>query len=181
MSKTRKKHSVEDRIKYIKMLEEGSSINSICKRYGISSDLLSILWIKYQKDGLSALANKKYAITDGTYRESIIRDIEDNCLSLSEAAIKYDVSSSRINVWIKKVRKEGYGALYEIKKRGRPPKNTNMGRPRKKKPEEMTELELLRYENERLRAEVALLKKVRALVEEREARLRATGRKPSKN
>ena len=45
----------------------------------------------------------------------------------------------------------------------------------------MTELELLRYENERLRAEVALLKKVRALVEEREARLRATGRKPSKN
>ena len=81
MSKTRKKHSVEDRIKYIKMLEEGSSINSICKRYGISSDLLSILWIKYQKDGLSALANKKYAITDGTYRESIIRDIEDNfCL-----------------------------------------------------------------------------------------------------
>jgi hypothetical protein len=56
-----------------------------------------------------------------------------------------------------------------------------MGRPRKKKPEEMTELERLRYENECLRAENALLKKVRALVEEREARLRATGQKPSKN
>ena len=56
-----------------------------------------------------------------------------------------------------------------------------MGRPRKKKPEEMTELERLRYENERLRAENALLKKVRALVEERESRLRQIGRKPSKN
>jgi hypothetical protein len=34
---------------------------------------------------------------------------------------------------------------------------------KKKKPEEMTELERLRYENERLRAENALIKKVRAL------------------
>jgi cell division protein FtsB len=56
-----------------------------------------------------------------------------------------------------------------------------MGRPKKKKPEEMTELERLRYENERLRAENALLKKVKALVEEREARLKGTGRKPSKD
>ena len=61
---------------------------------------------------------------------------------------------------------------------GTPP---DMGRPKKKKLEEMTELERLRYENERLRAENALLKKVRALVEEREARLREIGRKPSKN
>ncbi len=57
----------------------------------------------------------------------------------------------------------------------------DMGRPKKKKPEEMTELERLRYENECLRTENALLKKVRALVEEREARLREIGRKPSKN
>ena len=77
------------------------------------------------------------------------------------------------------VRESGYEALYAIKRRGRPPKD--MGRSKKKKPEEMTELELLRYENERLRAENALLKKVRALVEEREARLRETGQKPSKN
>ena len=54
-----------------------------------------------------------------------------------------------------------------------------MGRPKKQKPQ--TELERLRYENEYLRAEVALLKKVKALVEEREKRLRETGRKPSKH
>ena len=56
-----------------------------------------------------------------------------------------------------------------------------MGRPKKKKTEEMTELERLRYENECLRTENALLKKVRALVEERNARLREIGQKPSKN
>ena len=54
-----------------------------------------------------------------------------------------------------------------------------MGRPKKQAPQ--TELERLRYENEYLRAEVALLKKVRALVEEREKRLHEIGRKPSKH
>ena len=43
------------------------------------------------------------------------------------------------------------------------------------------ENERLRKENERLRLENLLLKKVRALVEEREAQNRAIGRKPSKN
>ena len=56
-----------------------------------------------------------------------------------------------------------------------------MGRPKKKALEEMTELERLRYENEYLKAENALLKKVKALVEEEEKRQREAGRKPSKN
>jgi transposase len=43
------------------------------------------------------------------------------------------------------------------------------------------ENERLRKENERLRLENLLLKKVRALVEEREARNRATGRRPSRD
>ena len=46
---------------------------------------------------------------------------------------------------------------------------------------ELDELEMLRKRNEYLEAENALLKKVKALVEEREARLRAIGRGPSKN
>ena len=54
-----------------------------------------------------------------------------------------------------------------------------MGRPKKREPE--TELERLQAENARLRAENALLKKVKALVEEREARERMSGQKPSKN
>ena len=47
------------------------------------------------------------------------------------------------------------------------------------KPE--TELERLRRENQELKTELALLKKVKALVEEREARLRAIGRGQSEN
>ena len=175
----RKKHSFEDRLKYMNMLEGGYSIHYIHTHFGISHSLLESLWLKYQIEGPSSLIKKKYIYSDGAYREKILRDIEDNCLTLSEAAIKYNVSAERIQVWRRMVRVSGYESLYEIKKRGRPPKD--MGRPRKKKPEEMTELERLRYENECLRAENALLKKVRALVEEREARLRGTGQKPSKN
>ncbi|MBR5699938.1 MAG: hypothetical protein IKX37_02480 [Bacteroidales bacterium] len=174
-----KKHSTEDRLKYIKMIEEGYSINYICSHYGFDHHLLSVLWIKYQKEGAPGLMKKCHIRADGAYREKVLRDIEKNCLPLFEAAIKYDVSVGRINVWRRKVREKGYAALYEEKSRGRPPKD--MGRPKKKKPEEMTELERLRYENERLRAENALLKKVKALVEEREARLREIGRRPSKD
>ena len=45
----------------------------------------------------------------------------------------------------------------------------------------MTELELLQLRVKEQEAENALLKKVKALVEEREVRLREIGRKPSKN
>ena len=94
--------------------------------------------------------------------------------------MKYNVSTNRIYVWQRIAKTQGYDALAITRPRGRPPKN-DMGRPRKKKPEEMTELELLQLRVKELEAENALLKKVKALVEEREARLREIGRKPSKN
>ena len=95
-----------------------------------------------------------------------------------QASLKYNVSAKRLSVWLKIAREQGLDALLITRKRGR---KSNMGRPRKKKPEEMTELERLREENEYLRTENALLKKVKALVEEREARWREIGQKPSKN
>jgi transposase-like protein len=161
------------------MIEDGYSIRSISKDYGIDLKDLSALWIKYQHEGAMGLKKKQYVRTDGPFRETVVRDIAENCLTLSEAAVKYDVSISRIKTWNRIARKDGYGALYKQKRICRPPKD--MGRPKKKKPEEMTELERLRYENECLRTENALLKKVRALVEERNARLREIGQKPSKN
>ena len=126
------------------------------------------------------MLKKQNVRADYKLKLQVIRDIEENHLTLVEASLKYNVSNTQLYQWRKIAKTQGYDALAITRPRGRPPKN-DMGRPRKKKPEEMTELELLQLRVKELEAENALLKKVKALVEEREARLREIGRKPSKN
>ena len=99
-----KKHTFEDRLKYMELLEAGHSVKHISSHFGISHHLLDVLWEKYHKEGPSGLIKKQYVLTDGPFREKVLRDIENNCLTLSEAAIKYDVSASRIQIWKRKAR-----------------------------------------------------------------------------
>lgn len=104
-----------------------------------------------------------------------MEDIEKNGISLSEASCKYDIPRWTINRWLISYRSFGKEGL------SRKGSKCIMKKPRQRTEAELDELEMLRRRNEYLEAENALLKKVKALVEEREARLRATGRKPSKN
>ena len=172
-----KKHDYSALLKYMHMLEDGYSIKYIHIKYGIDSLRLSKLWFLYQKEGTKVLHRQEYRRSNATFRHKVVLDIENNGISLLQASIKYGVSASRLKVWLRTYRQGGIEALSITKKRGRPP---GMGRPKKvQKPE--TELERLRRENQELKTEVALLKKVKALVEEREARLRAIGRGQSKN
>ncbi len=180
MSKKLKKHGYAERLKYMHMLENGYSREYIHRHYGISRALLGYLWSRYKSEGPNGLLKKQNVRADYEFKLQVIRDIEENHLPLVDASLKYNVSDTQLYQWRRIAKTQGYDALAVTRSRGRPPKN-DLGRPRKKKPEEMTELERLRYENECLRAENALLKKVKALVEAREARLKEIGRKPSKN
>jgi len=172
-----KKHDYADRLKYMRLLESGRSIRSISIEYGINDKQLHVLWEKYQRYGVSGLRKSKNIKADFALKSQIVLDIEKNHLPLHVASLKYGASPARISVWLKLYRENGLAALEIVKKRGRPP---GMGRPRKdSKP--LTELERLQKENQELKTEIALLKKVRALVEERNARLRAIGQEPSKN
>ena len=173
----RKNHDYSALLKYMHMLEEGYSINYIRTKYGIDDSQLSKLWFLYQKEGIKALHRQPNVRSNGEFRRIVVLDIENNGISLVQASIKYGVSASRLKVWLRTYRNGGIDALLITKKRGRPP---GMGRPKKvQKPE--TELERLQRENRELKIELALLKKVKALVEEREARLHAIGLGQSKN
>jgi transposase-like protein len=173
----RKKHDYSALLQYMHMLEDGYSIKYIGRIYGIDRSRLSKLWLLYQKEGVKVLRRQAYTRANGEFKCKVVLDIENNGISLVQASIKYGVSASRLSVWLKIYRGGGIEALSITKKRGRAP---CMGRPKKvQKPE--TEIERLRRENQELKTEVALLKKVKALVEEREARLRAIGRGQSEN
>ena len=173
----RKKHDYSALLKYMHMLEEGYSINYIRCKYGINPERLSKLWLLYQREGVKVLHRQDYTRSNADFRHKVVLDIENNGISLVQASIKYGVSANCLSVWLRIYRTGGVEALSITRKRGRPP---GMGRPKKvQKPE--TELERLRREVQELKTENALLKKVKALVEEREARLRAIGRGQSEN
>ena len=159
------------------MIEDGRSIKSISKDYGINHHRLHVLWNRYELEDRAGLLKKKNIKADYAIKRKIILDIEENHLTLHAASLKYGASPQRISFWLKVYREEGLAVLARMKKRGRPP---SMGRP-KKNSRPLTELERLRKEVQELKTENALLKKVRALVEERNARLREIGRGPSEN
>ena len=161
----RKKHGYAECLKYMQMIKEGTSIHAIHMKYGIN------------EDRRSGLFKRKNIRADFALKKEIVLDIEENHLTLHAASLKYGACSQRISVWLQQYRTDGLAALNSTKRRGRPP---GMGRP-KKNSKPLTELERLRKEVQELKTENALLKKVRALVEERNARLREIGQGPSKN
>lgn len=157
----------------------GTQMRDIVNLYGVSKYDVYVWAKSYLECGSDSLGRFDRQTIVPEQRMEIVREHYEKGLSLSDTCVKYGINRSTLVGWCEIAKRRGYEALLKpyCKKR----ETGNMGRPRKKTLEEMTELERLRYENEYLKAENALLKKVKALVEEREARLKGTGQKPSKN
>ena len=103
--------------------------------------------------------NKKYT---GEFKQKVIETMRNEGLSCMEIAERFELRHKRVQDWERIYLTEGPEGLY-IDHRGR----SSTGRP-KKLPQEVEE-DLL-AENQRLKAELAYLKKLQALVSEREQR-----------
>ena len=104
--------------------------------------------------------------------------------SYKEIAIAAGIECSLLYQWVRRYKMKGYEGLVAQRK-GRPPKESYMKKkviPAELTPSEREEMIRLRAENERMRAEIAVIKKEIALREERyAAQLKAKKQRSSKN
>lgn len=174
------KFCFEIKLEAVKRYLSGYTERQVTEHYGVNRTDLFVWVERYRLHGEEGLKRHSYTKPTKEMRLQIVSEHLIESVSLTELSAKHLIARSVISKWCKIAREQGYEYLDVFKTRGRPPKD-DMGRPKKKKSEEMTELELLQLRVKELEAENALLKKVKALVEAREARLKEIGRKPSKN
>ena len=105
------------------------------------------------------IPNKRYS---GEFKQQVIETMRNEGLSCIEVAERFGIAHQRVCDWERIYLTEGPEGFY-VERRGR----GNTGRPRKL-PKAVAE-DLLK-ENQRLKAELAYLKKLQALVSEREQR-----------
>ena len=105
------------------------------------------------------IPNKRYT---GEFKQQVIETMRNEGLSCIEIAERFGIAHQRVCDWERIYLTEGPEGFY-IERRGR----GSTGRPRKL-PKEVED-DLL-AENQRLKAELAYLKKLQALVSEREQR-----------
>ena len=158
------KYSVKERLAAAQAVEAGECITGVAKRIQMSRKVVSRSLMLYQEHGEEGLQSHTYSWT-AEQKYQVLQYMHENCLSCQETGIQFGISgSSTIWQWEQRYLENGIEGL-ESKKKGRRPRT-----PKPKPPK--TRLEELEEENLNLRIENEYLKKLNALVAEREKRER---------
>lgn len=163
----RNKYNYAFRLRCVEAVIIGKeSIGSVSRKEGIRSTNLR-LWLSfYEAYGALGLRERVQRNYEPSFKLDVLTTIERECLSLRSACVRFNIPSESIIInWQKKYRSKGSLGLI-LSKKGRPPK---MKKPIKRKPKKsskpLTKEEELLLENEYLKAENELLKKLQALVQ----------------
>ena len=160
------KYDIDFKIRVIAYYQQGHSAYATAKHFNID-DKDVVKWVnQYQAGGVLAIKPKtRKAIYSCDFKLQVLTTMADEGLSQSQAALKFNISSpALISHWHKAYRQQGMSGLI-TKPKGR----AAMTKPFiTSKPDDDKTLAELKRENEYLRAEVAYLKKLDALLKAEE-------------
>jgi len=157
------KYSHEFRIKIVQELESGKPAKGTAKKYGIPEKAVRRWWANYCESGIEGLVGLKQKYS-AEFKLYAIEYRRANELSYLRAAAQVGIpAEGTLFAWEKKYLEYGVEALQDTKK-GRLPKVPKQ--PPSKKP--LSQEEQLEERIKQLEMENAYLKKLNALVAERE-------------
>ncbi len=139
--------------------------HSVGRLYGVSASQVRRWVSHYRQHGRKGLI-KKYSTYDVPFKVAVLKRMWRDGLSLQQVAALFDIRHpAHVHKWEGQYHSGGVDALAS-KPRGRPKRMTNPEPPKPPPPEgqDTRTLDELRRENAYLRAEVAYLKKLDALV-----------------